>query len=162
SRGRPPKVGHPPTHVRLTDAEETALCRYIDRLDKINLAVRREFVREAANFILQKRAPDRTKAKEVGKNWISSFIKRYGYNYVTQKVLDAERQHSENKEVAIAWFSKLKAICTEEGIHPEDIWNMDETGFQIGVGKDQLVVTKRRRARYLGIPTNRESATAIE
>ena len=39
---------------------------------------------------------------------------------------------------------------------------MDETGFQIGVRKNQLVITKRRRARYLGIPTNRESATAIE
>ena len=70
--------------------------------------------------------------------------------------------YSENREVAAIWFSKLQAICTEEGVHPEDIWNMDETGFQIGVGKDQLVVTKRKRARYLGVPTNRESATAIE
>ena len=45
---------------------------------------------------------------------------------------------------------------------PDDIWNMDETGFRIGVGKDQLIVTKRRRAHYFGIPENRESATAIE
>ena len=39
---------------------------------------------------------------------------------------------------------------------------MDETGFRIGVGKDQLVVTRRRKVRYFGLPTNRESATAIE
>ena len=39
---------------------------------------------------------------------------------------------------------------------------MDETGFRIGVGKDQLIVTKRKRAHYFGIPENRESATAIE
>jgi hypothetical protein len=39
---------------------------------------------------------------------------------------------------------------------------MDETGFQIGVGKDQMVVTKRRRAHYFSLPTNRESATAVE
>ena len=52
ARGVSSKVGHPPTNVRLTDAEETALCRYIDRLDWVNLAVRKEFVREAANFIL--------------------------------------------------------------------------------------------------------------
>ncbi|KJZ68936.1 hypothetical protein HIM_11679 [Hirsutella minnesotensis 3608] len=39
---------------------------------------------------------------------------------------------------------------------------MDETGFRIGVGKDQLIVTKRTRAHYFGIPENRESATAIE
>jgi hypothetical protein len=39
---------------------------------------------------------------------------------------------------------------------------MDETGFRIGIGKDHLVVTKRRRAHYFGLPENRESATAIE
>ena len=44
----------------------------------------------------------------------------------------------------------------------DDTWNMDETGFRIGVGKNQMVVTRRRRVTYLGLPTNRESATAIE
>lgn len=39
---------------------------------------------------------------------------------------------------------------------------MDETGFRIGIGKDQVVVTKRKRAHYFGIPENRESATCIE
>ena len=64
--------------------------------------------------------------------------------------------------MAIIWFSKLEAICVKEGILLEDIWNMDETGFQIRVRKDQLVITKRKRARYLGIPTNRESAITIK
>lgn len=39
---------------------------------------------------------------------------------------------------------------------------MDETGFRIGMGKDQLVVTKRKRTHYFAIPENRESATCIE
>lgn len=39
---------------------------------------------------------------------------------------------------------------------------MDETGFQIGVGKDKMVITKHKRAYYFAIPTNRELATAIE
>ena len=42
------------------------------------------------------------------------------------------------------------------------MYNIDETRFQIGVGKDQLVITKRKRASYFSILTNRESATAIE
>ena len=50
----------------------------------------------------------------------------------------------------------------EHGIVADDIWNMDETGFQIGIGKDQMVVTKRRRAHYFSLATNRESATAVE
>ena len=39
---------------------------------------------------------------------------------------------------------------------------MDKTGFRIGIKKDQLIVTRRRKVQYFGLPTNRESATAIE
>ncbi|ORY67282.1 uncharacterized protein BCR38DRAFT_482905 [Pseudomassariella vexata] len=37
----------------LSEAEDKALCNYIDRLDRINLAVRVEFVTDAANTILR-------------------------------------------------------------------------------------------------------------
>ena len=60
------------------------------------------------------------------------------------------------------YFQKLLAALKAEGIQPTDIWNMDETGFRIGVGKDQLIITKRQRQHYLGIRENRESATSIE
>ena len=39
---------------------------------------------------------------------------------------------------------------------------MDEMGFQISVGKDQMVVTKRRQAHYFSLPTNCESATMVK
>ena len=39
---------------------------------------------------------------------------------------------------------------------------MDKTGSRIGVTKDQLVVTRRRKVRYFGLLINRESATVIE
>lgn len=48
------------------------------------------------------------------------------------------------------------------GILPEDIWNMDETGFQIGVGSNQLVVTKRNRRHHLPLHENRERCTSVE
>jgi hypothetical protein len=79
-----------------------------------------------------------------------------------QKKLHTDRQSSENPKRVQEYFERLQAILEKEGIVPEDIWNMDETGFRIGVGKDQMIVTKRDRAHYLGIPENRESATAIE
>ncbi|KAK3361691.1 hypothetical protein B0T24DRAFT_113166 [Lasiosphaeria ovina] len=36
--GRQPKKGRPATNTTLTKAQEVALCRYIDRLDYVNLA----------------------------------------------------------------------------------------------------------------------------
>ncbi|KAL2125756.1 hypothetical protein VTI74DRAFT_2848 [Chaetomium olivicolor] len=79
-----------------------------------------------------------------------------------QKRLQAERQDAEDPIRIAQYFQQLQNVVAEEGILPQDIWNMDETGFRIGVGKDQLIVTKRKRAHYFGIPENRESATAIE
>ncbi|KAJ6436064.1 hypothetical protein O9K51_11412 [Purpureocillium lavendulum] len=72
------------------------------------------------------------------------------------------RHSSEDFDRVVEYFQKLQEIIEEAGILPEDIWNMDETGFRIGVGKDQLIITKRKRSHYFSIPENRESATLIE
>ncbi|KXJ84710.1 hypothetical protein Micbo1qcDRAFT_212541 [Microdochium bolleyi] len=51
------------------------------------------------------------------------------------------------------YFEKLK-IQLDKGIPPEDIWNMDETGFRLGVGSDDVIVTKRSRAykHHISLP----------
>ncbi|OWT42563.1 DDE superfamily endonuclease domain-containing protein [Pochonia chlamydosporia 170] len=162
--GRQPKKGAAGHNTLLTRPEELAVCRYIDRLDNVGLAVRKEFVRDAANLILRERS---SKAKAgnppaVGQHWVSRFLTRYGYDSKKQKTLDSNRQVAEDIDKVNQYFQRLREIIETHGITPEDIWNMDETGFQLGVGKDQLIVTKRERAHYLAIPTNRESATAIE
>ncbi|KJZ69918.1 hypothetical protein HIM_10703 [Hirsutella minnesotensis 3608] len=71
-------------------------------------------------------------------------------------------QQPRQSQLNVQYFQKLQKIIEEAGVVPEDIWNMDETGFRIGVGKDQLIVTKRKRSHYFSIPENRESATLIE
>ena len=55
-----------------------------------------------------------------------------------QKVLNADREAAEIQEIIISWFEALQEIISAHGILPKDTWNMDETGFRIGVGKDQL------------------------
>ncbi|KZZ96070.1 transposase [Moelleriella libera RCEF 2490] len=79
-----------------------------------------------------------------------------------QKKLHSNRQSSERVSIVLEYFEKLEKVITNEGIIPEDIWNMDETGFRIGIGKDQFIVTKRKRAHLFSMPENREAATAIE
>ncbi|OAQ57289.2 DDE superfamily endonuclease [Pochonia chlamydosporia 170] len=162
--GRPPKKGRPATNTKLSATEERALCHHIDRLDRINLAVRPEFVTDAANCILRERTPlaHRGHPPVVGLNWTTRFLRRHNYGKRLQKKLHSDRQASEDLSRVAEYFQKLSHVYQEEGILSEDIWNMDETGFRIGVGKDQLIVTKRKRAHYFGIPENRESATAIE
>jgi hypothetical protein len=53
--GISPQAGIPATNTKLSKPEESALCRYIDRLDCINLPTRKTFIRDTANLILQAR-----------------------------------------------------------------------------------------------------------
>jgi len=50
--GIPPRAGTPATNTRLSKPEESALCHYIDRLDRINLPTWKVFIRDTANLIL--------------------------------------------------------------------------------------------------------------
>lgn len=151
-------------NTKLTRPEEAALCRYIDRLDVANFSVRPEFITDAANYILKERSSSSSSASvpTVGKLWTTRFIRRHRYLRQRQQMLDSNRQSSEDVNRVIAYFNSLRKVIDEEGVIPEDIWNMDETGFRIGVGKDQLIITKRKRAHLFSMPENRESATAIE
>ncbi|OAQ58232.1 DDE superfamily endonuclease [Pochonia chlamydosporia 170] len=162
--GIPPQKGRPSPKLKLSRPEEAALCNYINRLDDINFAVRPEFITDAANYILKERAPasSTAPAEAVGKLWTTRFIQRHQYQKVLQKKLDSNRQASEDVTRVLQYYTKLKEAIAEYGIPDEDIWNMDETGFRIGIGKDQFVVTKRKRAHLFSMPENREAATGIE
>jgi hypothetical protein len=84
------------------------------------------------------------------------------YTLKPQKVLDLKRKQAESYENLQNWFRLLQDVITSFGIDSDDIWNFDETGFRIGVGRDQLVIIKQQRQFYLRHSTNRELATSIE
>ena len=61
------------------------------------------------------------------------------------------------------WFEDYKQVITEHGICQQDIYNFDETGFQIGVGRDQFIITRHLKKKlFNGSVTNRESVTVLE
>ena len=45
-------------------------------------------------------------------------------------------------EGLIKWLRKLKDIRKEYGIVDIDIYNMDKTGFQIGVKRQHKIITR--------------------
>ncbi len=54
----------------------------------------------------------------------------------------------------------FRHVCEMYNIKIADIWNVDETGFLIGMGKDEWVLTRDiERSSYLGSSSNRELVT---
>jgi hypothetical protein len=64
------------------------------------------------------------------------------------------------------WFENLQRTIEKYGIQSEDIYTFDQTGFQIGVGKDQWIVTREPRQKIVSENhtnhTNREYVTVVE
>ena len=61
------------------------------------------------------------------------------------------------------WFNKLLAVRQQYCFQPSDIWNMDETGFRIGVARDQKVLSLNKQTpAYIAAGNNRETVTIIE
>jgi len=153
----------------LTESEELAICLYLKRLDTIGTAARVPMVTSCANLILQQRtgptglADNQTPIK-VGRTWTARFLERHPEFYIRkQKTLDFKRKMAHNPSDLCQWFEQYKSTCDKNGIQSTDIYNFDETGFRIGIGKDQWIITQDPdRQSYLASSSNRELVTSCE
>lgn len=157
--GRQSRTARPVRNKNLTDAQEAALHRWISLLDNWGSPPTAKMVERCANEILRRHGADHT----VGKNWVYRFIKRLPFDLITQKPKASKRMEAENPGEISQWFDRLKQIIDCYQVQRQNIYNFDESGFQLGQGKDQKVVTAhRKRARHIGTGGHGETVTAIE
>ena len=101
----------------------------------------------------------------VGECWVRRFIQRHPEmkSKYTQKY-DYQRAKCEDPQLIKDWFKRVKETIKRYGIVPEDIYNIDETGFQMGITSTSKVVcgleTRQSHAKALQ-PGNREWVTSI-
>lgn len=136
---------------KLTATEEQALLNRIISLDGRGFSPTLPFVRRMANLLLSQRAP----GSSVGKNWLTRFVQRH--DVLMSKYLrkyDYQRAKCEDPEEIGKWFNLVRATIAKYGIAAEDIYNFDETGFQMGVIATAKVVTQTK-------PSTSKHPTAI-
>ena len=160
-KGRPSLLGRRPNGRRLDDAQEIALCRWLDRCDRIGLSARFNQVESTANFLIHLTSPD---SPPVGPHWTTRFLQRFPqYHVMKQKTLESEHKAAHDPAAIFDWYERLKALITKEGIQKSDVYNMDETGFRVGVGRDQWIVTREVcKQSYIASTTERALVTVIE
>jgi hypothetical protein len=77
--------------------------------------------------------------------------------------LESCRAKSLNRAQVSEFFNILKELVTEYGILPENTYNMDEKGIQLGVGKRTLVLVDRDQKTVQQVEDgSRELVTVIE
>src|SRR5699024_8672333 len=118
-----------------------------------------------AQLLLSARLSQPPHTMIIGGHWINRFIKRhpelkskYSGRY------DYQRAKCEDSKLIKAWFARVQETIEKYGILPKDIYNMDETGFQMDVASTSKVIcgsgTKQSHAKSLQ-PGNREWMTSI-
>ena len=139
-QGRQSRSQRTITTKRLTDLQEAALIRWIDRLDCLHVSPTAGMVAASANAMIQKHNPD---ADPVGKTWVYDLIQRRlsrEFFWVKQKPAERNRIEAEDIGVLQAFYDRLEVYI--KSTSPSNIYNFDETGYQLGQGKPQKVITR--------------------
>ncbi|XP_044718706.1 tc5 transposase DNA-binding domain-containing protein [Hirsutella rhossiliensis] len=132
-------------NLKLTATEETALVQWILSMDERGMPPTVAYTRRMANLLLSERGKD-----PVGENWVRKFVGRHGeIKAKYSRRYDYQRAKCEDPQKIQGWYDRVAATKQTWGILDEDVYNFDETGFQMGVA-----ATAR--------PGNREWVTVIE
>jgi DDE superfamily endonuclease/Tc5 transposase DNA-binding domain len=136
------RTSRKPVNYKLSVVQEAALIQYIHTLDGIGIGVRPEQLVTTANLILREDHTGDGIPPVVGERWSHHFFKRHSIlNMMKQKPIKLTRKAAHDPVLIADWFNRFKALQDEFGVVREDIWNFDETGFRIGVGRNQWIVT---------------------
>lgn len=152
--GRNSRFQRRPTLGRLNNAEEDSIVDYCSRIEEFAPRMRYRDLTHLANRILAERYQNEgndNSPPRVSQMWPTRFLKRH-------PEIAIQKQHSidlvratQSPTVVSNWFHTYEKLIRTLGILQEDIWNFDETGFQIGVGRSQKVVvsTSNKRKRSI-------------
>jgi hypothetical protein len=145
----------------LTPEEEETVIEWVLSMDRRGMPPHQATIRQMVVLLLAQRGY----TKPVGKQWISRFISNHeALKSKYNRKYDYQRAKCEDPILIREWFQRVQQIMIEYGILDEDIYNFDETGFQMGVIATGKVVTGSDRAgRPRTVqPGNREWVTIVE
>jgi hypothetical protein len=102
--------------------------------------------------------------KPVGESWPKRFLARHADLKVkTTTSLEKCRAKALNPTAVEGFYDILGAVVEEFGIKPENTWNMDEKGVQLGIGVKVAAIIDRDQSTVYSVEDgNRELVTIIE
>lgn len=145
---------------RLSNEEERILIRHLQDLQHQNLCLNYAQIRALVVELLRDKGDERP----LGKNYITRLITRYPQLQGGKaRVMDISRLSALDPSVIERFFAEFGRLRTEYDVEIEDIYNMDETGFQMGQTTANYVVFDPAIGRPLAPSTdNTQWASIIE
>ncbi|KAK7178185.1 transposase [Paraphaeosphaeria sporulosa] len=133
------------------------------RHDRPGSNLRLSPLKGAAQYILDRAHPDGS-APLLSKDWTTRWLHRNPEcRRMKQKSQEINRTAIATFEAYSHRFTELKKVMYTYGITASDTYKMDETGFRIGVGGSQWIVTMEvNRPQVSASDTSRDYITSIK
>lgn len=146
---------------------EKRLVRHIQKLEKAGFAPDRDTIRALAFQFAEKLGVSHRFNRQTGMagyDWLKLFLKRNKELSVRQSQgLSLARSQGMNREEAKGFFDLLQKMYTENNmfVKPENIFNMDETGFQVNNEAGVVIATKGAKDVHTLISSERGENVSI-
>ena len=141
-----------------------ALVRFLGSLDDVGIQGSLKTVRTTtAMSILRCREGQVHEPKPISAAWPTRFLKQYRNQLTLQRdvVQELDLVAAEDPVDIRAWFNDLKSKYDRLCLKLADVYNVDEIGFQMGIGKPQHVVTRALPAAKVGKQRKRRNRKQI-
>jgi hypothetical protein len=130
------KQAHYNNQQFLNDEQSNTLVKWVNRLTERGLPPTRQTLANLAKDIT---------GVEPGKNWPGRWLKKHSHEliYRFSSGLDIDRQRADSASKYEKYFANLRAKIEKYDLQPDQIYNMDEKGFMIGVSKKRKRIFSR-------------------
>jgi Tc5 transposase DNA-binding domain len=122
---------------RLSKEEERVLIQYFRDLQRQNLCPNYPRIRRMITEILQNKGDHKT----LRKHYITRFIQRHPELKTSKtRAIDVKRLTALDPGIVKRFYTEFERLRNEYKVDVEDIYNMDETGFQLGQTTSNFVI----------------------
>ena len=161
----------------LSEAEERSIVNWIKKLTSWGFSPRVDMVMERAMWLYSQRDIIRVTSANtftvgpheesyLSRSWFTRFKKRNPELVTTfSRRLESSRAAHNNPEHVQSFFQLYQSTVAKYNVKPQNVWNMDEKGYMIGVSASSKIVTIIRGRginRNVNHSGNKELVTTIE
>jgi hypothetical protein len=150
-------------------AEEKAIIDWLQRCQKQGFPIHHDMLKAMAEYLIAKRNLTNRRntltANHLSHNWPSRFIARHpDLLSIMSKPIDHARTERCTRKAFEKWFKVYRHALRTHRDALSNIYNMDETGFQMGDGAKSYVVVDKclGTTGYVNTPSKTENVTVIE
>jgi len=155
----------------LAAGEEKALVQWILEVSEHGYPPRKGQVRQMAEDVRQRRLAKINDASmilveypSIGDEWVDRFIRRHPCLKTTfARRIDASRMKEITADAILLWLNETWETIEKFRINPQNIYNMDESGFAIGSSQGACVIINAQlRSQFQAQPGRQEWVTVLE